>query len=228
MKVTPEQSATYLEVEQAWKKVRLKALELGIHNGWQLWRNVHAGMNDPYQYITIQWYDNYEHTFGENAAEGWMDEVYTEAEWADLMEKTLASRCYAHEEVESQVTTVDNSGEVKYVTVTRMKVKPGMEEDYVNMETEIFKPYHEEVIRRGHMTHWGIWEAWPYKDRQTRFSAVQGFQNVKQLAAPRVVIPPEEVGLDMTLEKVIELVNKTRDMVSVEVWELVDQVFPEE
>ena len=58
MKVTPGHMSEYLEVEQVWKKVHQKAVELGVHNGWQLWRNVHAGMNDPYQYITIQWYDN--------------------------------------------------------------------------------------------------------------------------------------------------------------------------
>ena len=38
MKVTPGHYGDYLEVEQAWKEVHQKAVELGVHNGWQLWR----------------------------------------------------------------------------------------------------------------------------------------------------------------------------------------------
>ena len=228
MKVTPGHYSDYLEVEQAWKKVHQKAVELDVHNGWQLWRNVHAGANDPYQYITIQWYDNYEHYFGENAPDGWMDEVYTETEWDELSEKAIASRTYAYEEVAHQVTTVDNPGLVKYILVTRMKVKPGMDADYVKMEEEIFKPYHEELIKRGLMTHWGIWNSWPQKEGKTRYAAMNGYGNVKQLTAPGIEISPAELNLDLTWEQVVELTQKTREMVSSELWELVDYVFPEE
>jgi hypothetical protein len=228
MKVTPGHGSDYLEVEQAWKKVHQKAIEVGAHNGWQLWRNVHAGVNDPYQYITIQWYDNYEHTFGENTPEGWMDEVYSDAEWTDIMDKTTSSRTYAYEEVQHEVTSVDDPKPVKYVRVTRMKVKPGMEEEYVKMEKEIFKPYHEELIKRGLRASWGIWNTWPYKEGQTRYTAVNGFQNVKQLTAPVEVVSPSELNLDLTMEQIGELMQKTRDMVSSELWELVDSVFPEE
>jgi len=228
MKVTPGHITEYLEVEQAWKKVHQKAVELGVHNGWQLWRNVHAGMNDPYQYITIQWYDNYEHTFGLDAPEGWMADVFSDAEWDALMKKTISSRVYAHQEVASQVTTVDNPGQLKYIIVSRMKVKPGMAGEYEKMEKEIFKPYFEEMIRRGHRSHWGIWNTWPFKEGETRYTAVNGFLDAKQLAAPGVILTPEEVGLSITMDEVREVVNKTRDMVSTEVWELEEYVFPEE
>lgn len=228
MKVTPGHGSDYLEVEQAWKKVHQKAVEVGVHNGWQLWRNVHAVASDPYQYITIQWYDNYEHTFGENAPEGWMQEVYSETEWAELMEKTYASRTYACQEVAHQVTTVDNPEPVKYILVNRMKVKPGMEAEYVKMETEIFKPYHEELIKRGLLAHWGIWNSWPFKEGKTRYAAMNGFANVQQLTAPGVEINPSELNLDLTWEQVFELMQKTRESVSTELWELVDYVIPEE
>lgn len=228
MKVTPGQGAQYMEVEQAWKKVHQKAVELGLHNGWQLWRNVHAAENDPYQYITIQWYDNYAHTFGEDAPEGWMVEVYSEAEWEDLMNKTLASRTYAYEEVASQVTTVENPKNVKYIYVSRLKVKPGMAGEYVKMEKEIFKPYHEELIRRGHMAHWGIWNTFPFKEGQTRYSAMQGYRDVGQLTGSGEVIAPADLNLDVTLEEVGELMQKTREIISTELWELVDYVLADE
>lgn len=37
MKVTPGHGSDYLKAEQAWKKVHQKAVELGVHYGWQLW-----------------------------------------------------------------------------------------------------------------------------------------------------------------------------------------------
>ena len=228
MKVTPGHQSDYLEAERAWKKVHQKAIELGIHNGWQLWRNVHAGAHDPYQFITIQWYDNYEHTFGENAPEGWMDEVYTEEEWAKISELTTSSRTYAFEEVANQVTVAENAGPVKYLYVARMKVKPDMYSKYVNMEREIFKPLHEELIKRGELAHWGIWSTPYFKEGQARYSAVNGFNSVKQLTAPGSDIQPEDINLDMTWEEVSELALETREVASFELWELVDFVFPEE
>lgn len=109
-----------------------------------------------------------------------------------------------------------------------MKVKPGMDADYVKMEKEIFKPYHEELIKRGLMTHWGIWNSWPQKEGKTRYAAMNGYGNVKQLTAPGIEISPAELNLDLTWEQVVELTQKTREMVSSELWELVDYVFPEE
>ena len=228
MKVTPGHGSDYLKAEQAWKKVHQKAVEQGVHNGWQLWRNVHAGVHDPYQYITIQWYDNYEHTFGENVPEDWMNDVYTEEEWNEISKLTMASRTYAFEEVANQVTVADNAGPSKFIYVARMKVKPGMNSKYVKMEKEIFKPYHEELIKRGEMANWGIWSTPYFKKGQARFSAVQGFNSVKQLTSPNSDLSPEELNLDVTMEKVMELVQETREVVSMELWELVDFVFPEE
>ena len=61
MKVTQESEATYLQVEQAWKQIHQKRVQEGLAAGWQLWRKVHAGYKDPYQYITINWYNDIIH-----------------------------------------------------------------------------------------------------------------------------------------------------------------------
>jgi len=228
MKITQDTHSDYLEIEQAWKKMHQKGIEAGVYNGWQLWRNIHAGFNDPYQYITLQWYDNYEHTFGENAPEGWRKGIYSDGEWENLVQKTFTSRVYAHEEVANLVTMVENAQPAKYLVVYHIRVKPGMNQKYEKMEKEIFKPYFEELIRRGHIAHWGIWSLWPYKEGQARYRAVQGFSDAKTLDAPGVRIEPSELGIDYTMEEIMELTQKTRDIVSVEVWELIDYVSPEE
>ena len=228
MKVSQDYN-DYLEVEQAWKKYHRKAIEAGIHNGWQLWMNRHAGMDDPYQFITLQWYDNYEHALGENTPEGWLEGTYTDDAWAALYEKTLDARIYAMEEVANLVTMVENPKPTRYLLVTRVDAKPGMEEEYEKMEEEIFKPYHEELIRRGHLSHWGVWNIWPFGEGQHRYVIVNGYSNAKDLATPKPYIEAGELGIDYTMDEIMNLVQTTReDMGSIEVWELVDFVFPEE
>lgn len=229
MKIDQHTGGDYLEVEQAWKKIHQKAIEAGVYNGWQLWRNVHAGIDDPYQYITLGWYDDYAHSFGEDAPEDWMEGLFTDEEAEALYQKTMASRRYAFEEVSNLVTMVENPQPVKYLVVSRVNAKPGMADAYEKMEDEIFRIYHEELIRRGVLAHWGVWSIWPFKEGQPKYVIVNGYSNAKDLATPKPWIEPSELGMDYTMDEIIELVRKTReDITSTEVWELVDSVFPEE
>ncbi|MCK4750069.1 MAG: hypothetical protein KAT15_23600, partial [Bacteroidales bacterium] len=60
MKVTPGSESAYLEVEQVWKTINQKRIEAGLGTGWQLWQKAFAGADDPYQFIAIDWYENWE------------------------------------------------------------------------------------------------------------------------------------------------------------------------
>jgi len=228
MKVSQERYMEYPEVEKEWKKYHQKAIEEGMQNGWQLWRNMHAGIHDPYQYVTLQWYDNYEHAIKGTALDYMPEGVYSDEEWAALNLKTNASRVYAYQEVAHLVTQGEEQQPVKYLVVYQMKTKPGMEQEYVKMEKEVAKRFADEFISRGWLAHWGVWRIWPYKEGQYRYTAVQGFSDAAQLDADRGAIEPSEVGLDQSMDEIMELMQNTRDIVGVEVWELVDQVWPEE
>ncbi|MFO7935197.1 MAG: hypothetical protein R6U78_14090 [Bacteroidales bacterium] len=219
----------YLEIEQAWKKYHQKAVEAGVHNGWQLWMNRHAGQDDPYQFITLQWYDNYEHALGENIHEGWLEGTYTDEEWEELYDKTLDARVYAIEEVSNLISMAENPTQTRYLVVSRVDAKPGMEEDYENMEKDIFKPYHEELIRRGNLSHWGVWNIWPYREGQHRYVIVNGYATAKDLNTPKPWIEPADLGIEYTVDEITKLVQTTReDQSNIEVWELLDAVFPGE
>jgi len=227
MKVKPESVNDYLEVEKAWKKLHVKAIESGVYNGWQLWRNIYAGADDPYQYITIHWYDSFEHTFGENSPDGWWEGVYSEQEAAELSEKTLASRRNAFADVCHQLVSVDNPEDVKYLMVSRNEIPPGRYEDYVKMETEIFKPVQEEMIQKGMMAHWGVWQTWPYKEGQARITIVEGYKNAAQISSPGFLEVFNSIHPNLIWEEVMEEIQKNRKELSVEMWELIDSAFPD-
>ena len=204
MKVTPGQSGEYLEVEKAWKKLHQKAVNEGVISSWQLYRKLHTGSNDPYDYITLQWYDNYE--------------------------ATLASRDIISQEVYHNVVAVDNPQPIKYLVIMRNHIPPERSTDYFKMEREIFKPYQEEMIRRGALAQWGIWTAWPYKEGQADVVIAEGFKDANQLSNPGVdsddvlaTVHPELIWDDLVKE-----IMKNRKQISVEVWELVDFVVAEQ
>jgi hypothetical protein len=227
MKVPQGMEDEYLEVEQAWKKIHEKRIEAGICAGWQLWRNVYAGYNDPYQYITINWYNSYGETFEQgNWPEGITEGLFTDEEWNKIWAMTAESRVLAHRDVSHQLLTADNNAGGNLIQLNHMKVKQGKESEYLKMEQEIFKPMQEEAIRRGMKSHWGVWAIWPYSKGQERYLTVDGFKDATQFTGEGEDLL-QAVHPGKTWDEINEMVDRTRTISSVEVWELVDSAFPE-
>lgn len=225
MKVTQESEATYLQVEQAWKKIHQKRVADGLASGWQLWRKVNAGYNDPYQYITIHWYDDYSKSFTP-APEGFFEQ-FMNGEDAEILNQTAASRVLAHVEVSHQLGAADNNLASPFIVLNRMQVKPGNGSDYVKMEMEVFKPLHEEGIKRGLRAHWSIWNIWPYDNGQATYTTVDGYADAAQFTAEGQDYF-SEVHPNLNADEVSEKIMKLRRMESSEIWQLVDAVFPEQ
>lgn len=230
MKVTPGFENEYLEVEQTWKKLHQKAVNEGIYQSWQLWRKLHTGADDPYTYATLQWYENYEATFNVVLTPEWAADIFPLNEQAEIIEKTMATREIVSEEVYHLGISTENSQAAKYLVIMRNNIPPERSNEYFKMEKEIFKPLQEEMIRRDALAQWGIWSAWPYKEGQAQVVIAEGFKDAKQLSNPGqsfedvlTTIHPELNWEDLRQE-----VIKNREQVSVEIWELVDYVYPEQ
>ena len=223
MKVEQNSETAYLEVEQAWKAIHQKRIDEGLSAGWQLWRNVYAGYNDPYQYITVNWYNDYAQSF-KPTPEGFFDE------FSEIMEKTGGARILAGRQVSHRIDVAQNETPSKYIYINQMHVKQGMGGDYVKMEVEVFKPVHEEAIKRGNRSHWGIWSNWPIKEGQAAYVTVDGYADAAQLVAGGGMGDEifSAVHPDIKPEEIAEKINKLRKMDGVELWELVDFVMPEE
>lgn len=230
MKVAPGMQGDYLMAEQGWKKLHEKRIEAGIMSGWQLWRNVYAADNDPYQYITLDWYENTAHSlsgdpegFWENEASG----LFTDEEGQELWEMTMKSRTIAGKDVMHRVMQADNATGSKYIVVNRMKVKEGKAGAYLQAEGEYSKPLQEAKIEDGRMVHWSVWQAWPYKEGQIRHTTVDGYSSLEQLSGSGGGGDMlEKVFPGMTWAEWVQKVSADRVQSSIEIWELVDYVFP--
>jgi hypothetical protein len=230
MKVPLGHESEYLEVEQTWKELHQKAVDEGVYQAWQLWRKLHTGADDPYAYITLQWYENYEASFNSLISPEWAADIVPLNEQAEMMEKTMASRTMVSEEVYHMAVGVDNPQPMKYLVIMRNHIPADRRTEYFNMEREIFKPFQEEVIRREGLAQWGIWTAWPYKDGQAEVVIAEGYRDAKQLTNPGGSAEDvlAAVHPDLNWEDLVKEIRKNRTQVSVEVWELVDFVVPGE
>lgn len=230
MKVAPGMQSDYVKAEQGWKKVHEKRIEAGVMTGWQLWRNVYAAADDPYQYITIDWFNNLAHSltgdpegFWENQAAG----LFTDEEAGELWEMTMKSRKLVQKDVMHRVMQADNATGSNYIVVNRMKVKEGKGGAYLQAEGEYSKPLQEAKIEDGRMVHWSVWQAWPFKEGQIRYSTVDGFSSLEQLSgAGGGGDLLEKVFPGMTWAEWVQKVSADRVQSSIEIWELVDFVFP--
>jgi hypothetical protein len=227
MKVTRGMENDYLAVEKAWKKIHEKRVAADLCDGWQLWRKLYAAPGDPYHYITIQWYDSFEKSLTTSWPDDLLEGVFTEEEYAKLYQKTGETRIMVGTEVFHWVTGAENNGNAPFIAVNRMKVKPENMNAYVQMETELAKPVAEEAIRRGQMSHWGVWIEGPFDDACMRYVTVDGFKDAAQFTAPGENLWPV-VFPDKDLDEVMAKIMVLRTIAGTEIWQLVDYVFPEE
>lgn len=230
MNVNPGLENEYLEIEQTWKKLHQKAVNEGVYQAWQLWRKLHTGVNDPYSYITLQWYEDYEATFNAILTPEWAEDVFPLNEQAEILEKTMATRDLVSEDVYHLAVTTDNPQAVKYLVIMRNHIPTDRNNAYFTMEREIFKPLQEEMIRREALAQWGIWTAWPYKEGQAQVVIAEGFKDAKQLTDPGQTFTEifAAVHPELNWDEVVAEIQKNREQISVEVWELVDYVVAEQ
>lgn len=227
MKVKPGESGKYLELEKEWKKIHEARLEKGYITGWQLWQKMYAGAEDEYQFIVIEWYENF-HKTSEMGYREVISELYSEEEFEALMERTLNARVYVRADVMERVATAENTMPTSFIIVNTMKVKPGKGSDYEKMEKEIFKPMHEESIRRGERSSWSVWNKWIREEDDYQYVTVDGYAEFSQIGTGDFMDVFKTVHPDMNMEDQSQKMYETRIITGNQIWRLVDSVSPEE
>ena len=225
MKVKPGKTNDYLEIEKEWKELQEKKIEAGIMYSWQLSRKMFSAEDDSDQYITVDSYSDFSKT-KEVFPDGFFDGFKTEEEWSELMDKTSKSRKLANKMVLHLSERNDNQGFSNYILVNRMKALPGMENEYTKLEKEIWKPIHEESIKKEFRSSWSLWSSWPFDENENYFFAVDGYEKFEQIGANSADF--SEVHPDLDLQETIDKTMMLRKQISAEIWELVDYAQPKE
>jgi hypothetical protein len=229
VKVTPDKLGEYLSLEEQWKVIHEARLNKGLIISWGLYEVMFTGSADLYNYATVTVYDNldmydksWDITFLTESYPDMNDEEIEAFYTRTWQTKNLVRNVVLHR---MHSTSTDPGQLPTYVIVNGMKVIPGHEVDYVDMESNIFMPIHEEGIRQKFRAGWSLWEKFyggDYSDYQyMTFDAYYSFKQIENdITAPLY----EKLNPRGDFNQVLAKANGIRTIVTREVWRLIEFV----
>lgn len=229
MKTSPGFEGKYVELETTtWKKLHQARLDKGIIIGWYLYRIHYTAADDPYNYATVT-------LFSDPAK---MEDAWAGIDPAEVLEGMNIEKMY-QETMESRKMVSSNlmnrmdivfpeggPGDFKYLQLDYMKVKQGQDGNYINTETEIWKPIHREFIKAGSRVGWSLWgRIFPSGyGIDFQYVTVNYYSNFSQIRTDDYYNAYEKSGLEMSWDEISEKTNKARLLVKSELWEVVDHI----
>jgi len=211
MRVDESQSNAYWETEQFWSGIHQQRANKGEIIGWDLWSLEPSGEDQGYQFMTVTLYKSFEAMIT-NGGGDFMANVkaaYPNMSEDDLMKKfnstadsrDLAIRLYLHR---IDGTTGEYPMPIgTFATVDFMKE---LDDDYPEIESKIFKPWHQEMVDNGQKGSWGLLEVlFPAgSDRYCSHITVNMYKDAAQFAKSGgggdEMSMLEEMGLEEALE----------------------------
>lgn len=232
MKVKPENDAKYLDVEKnSWKPLHQERLNQGKITGWILYRVLYSGTDDPYNYVTMTLFDN-----PVNLENPWADidpaKVLPGKDLDKLLEETYKSRDLVKSNLIvrlDEVVPEGGPGEIKYIEVDFMKVKPGSESAYVEVEENIWKPVHKEFINAGTRVGWSLWdEIYPAGSAMDyQYVTANYFKDFSKIGMADYNAAFEKAHAGKNIEELNQKTDDSRDLMRSELWQLVEVVMNE-
>ncbi len=114
----------------------------------------------------------------------------------------------------------------RYVQIDYMKPFDGKANDYVRMEKEIYYPIHQERIKLGALTDWGLYQRLlPYSETaESDFLTANFFNNPRSIIDPKYEEAFNNMPNNIDYIRLSAQIDQTRKLVRSDVWKLVDYV----
>ncbi|MCK5207883.1 MAG: hypothetical protein KAQ79_07680 [Cyclobacteriaceae bacterium] len=222
MKVNDEQGSNYLEVEEFWSGIHKQRVADKKIIGWDLWSLTPSGSEQGSQYLTVTLYSSLQDMMAPIS----MDDILASAkkaypdnsdeDFSAMMNKTMASRDLAHQVYLKQIDATEGDFEMKVGTMATIDVMKQLNNNYVKAESEIFKPFHQQMVNDGQKGSWGLVRVIlpAGTDAYATHMTVNMYKDVAQLTAAMEGGPGDSDGLtQLAVKEGLE----TRDMREVKI-----------
>lgn len=218
----------YLEVEKVWQKIHEQRLKEGMIVGWAMYQVMFKTVEDPYNFITISWYDSFSKLDKEipqsiikSALPTWTDE-----KWDDFIYRTSKSRKLISSSVFHQRMTCANGLDKlgKIYVINEISIKQGKSKDYLQICEEIYKALYEEDILNKKRTNWSLWEKWPGNMKDFQYLAADGYSSLEQIDHSNFLGYFEKIHPDKNIDEISKQVEELRTLVNTEMWKLVYRI----
>ena len=162
MQVKGGQSSDYLKVEDFWSGIHKQRVADKSILGWDLWSLAPGGTEQGSQYLTVTLFASLEKML--NAIEsldvyGYAKKAYpnkTEKEITAMLDQTVKSRDLAHQVLFRQIDSTSDDFKMTIGTMLTMDIMKQLDDSYEKVESEIFKPWHQQMVTEGKKGSWGL------------------------------------------------------------------------
>ncbi|MEF8938236.1 MAG: hypothetical protein V5A22_00210 [Salinivenus sp.] len=246
MKVPSGQAEAYLQLEQdLWKPIHRQRAEDGTIAGWNLYEVVYpAGADREYDYVTVTFYEEWDQLESPYETID-LEQIHPDKDPQEITQQTVEARRQVHSEVvevidsvtpETEETDTEEAQESEnggYLVVDFMEVPSGGGSAYVQMEQDLFKPVHRQMIEQSGQQSWFLVER-QYADANDpyQYMTIQPYASWSDVEpgtrSQAIESAFQEVHPDAVASEIGERVQETRTVVRREVWRLVDSVEPSE
>lgn len=114
----------------------------------------------------------------------------------------------------------------RFIKVNHMKVAEGTRSEYLDMETNIFKPLHQNQIKNGEMHDWIVAQRiLPYgSDWDNDFLTFDIYNHWEDMIAGNLEADFANIHPEIDGQTIMDKMARTRDLTRSEVWELISYV----
>lgn len=228
MKVKQGDEQKYVDLEtKYWKKIHQERVDKGEIVRWVLYEVRFAGANDEYNYVTVAVVNDPQKL--EVPFAGIDPAVTLKGEDVDrIMKETNESRQLVKRNLIYLLSSVPEAGPgpFKYVQIDFMKTKQGSENDYLNLENQVWGPVHNQFVKDGSRTGWSLWQGvYPGgSGMDYQYATANYISDFSKVTAADFNGAFSKAHPGKDINKLMKQTNESRELVRSELWHVLSSV----
>lgn len=215
------------QIEPQIKRLQQARVDSGALNEWYIYRVAYPGsQNTVHNFVSVS-ICSYICSF-EDFHESLSDQ-FSSDDFAQLIRNYQSFMIPNHSElwrINNNVVREDNLEPSRYFSMDYMKVTSGMEYAYQMMEDEIARPMHEQRMENDAMEAWQLFSLVIPGGSQYGYNYATGnhFKNLKDFEFGFTDELISQTHPNTNVSEFFDNIERTRDPVRIEIWELLDYV----
>jgi len=165
MLVEGENGSDYQQVEEFWSGIHKQRVSDKSILGWDLWSLAPSGTKQGSQYLTVTLFASLKDmltAINYLDVDGYAKKAYpnkTEKDMTTMFDKTGKSRDMSNQVLFKMVDQVTSDFDMKVGTLATLDIMKQLDDSYEQVESEIFKPWHKQMVDQGKKGNWGLLRA---------------------------------------------------------------------
>lgn len=216
-----------VEIESHIKRLQQAKVDSGALNKWYMYKVAFPGsQNSVHNFVSVTICSNI-CSFEDLHVS--ISDHFSPDDYAQLISSYRNMMIPNHSElwrINNSVMRSDNMEPARYFSMDYMKVRSGMEYAYQMMEDEIARPLHEQRMENNAMEAWQLFSLVIPGGSQYGYNYATGnhFNNLKDFEFGFTDELIRQTHPNTNINEFFENIERTRDPVRIEIWELLDYV----